>query len=112
MKLYQFISPTGEFPPRPSYADFRDVAKAHINALNSPPTADVGRKRVLFSSPDGFKYKKATELIAEKRPEIKDRVNRGTPEELWFDRYELDYGRIEKITGLKKEHFHTIEEVS
>jgi hypothetical protein len=29
----------------------RDVAKAHILALNSRPTAQVGRKRIVFSSP-------------------------------------------------------------
>lgn len=110
--IYQFISPTGQWPPRPSYVDFRDAAKAHIGALNSPPTAEVGRKRVLFSSPHGFKYKEGAALIAEKRPEVKERIIQGTPEELWFDRYEIDFGRIEKITGLKKEDFHTIEEVS
>lgn len=110
--MYQLISPTGEWPVSPAYADFRDAARAHIGALNSPPTAEVGRKRVLFSSPHGFKLKEGAELIARKRPEVKDRIIRGNPEELWFDRYDIDFGRLEKITGMKKEDFHTLEEVS
>ncbi|TFK44233.1 NAD-P-binding protein [Crucibulum laeve] len=108
--IYQFINPTGVYPPHPSYADFRDVAKAHVGALRSPPTAEVGRKRIIFASPHGFVFKDAVKLIAEKRPQLKERLISRESLEYPFDRYEVDFERIKEVTGLQKSEFFTFEE--
>lgn len=56
------------------YIDVRDLARMHINALDSPQSA-VGRKRMLIASPIDLNYGEAVRYIAEARPELKSRLN-------------------------------------
>lgn len=111
LNIYNLITPGGKFPPRPGYADIRDVARAHVTALDSAPTSEIGRKRVIFASPYDFNFKNAIELLREKRPQLKDRLITQVPPELPAYRYPVDFERIERVTGLKKGDFHTFEEV-
>lgn len=99
------------FPPRTRYIDVRDVAQAHVRALNSRPTSEVGRKRIIFSSPYGWSFQKTVDFIAEQRPALKDRLITATPQAQEFDILPMDFGRVEEVLGLKVSDFHTIEEV-
>ncbi|KAF5372658.1 hypothetical protein D9615_009866 [Tricholomella constricta] len=105
IQLYRFLKPSSRFPPFPGYADVRDCAKAHILGLNSPPTSAVGRKRVVFCSPHGYDFTEILQLLAEKRPELKDRLNKEPPPKFTFDRAPIDFARIEQLVGIKKEDF-------
>ncbi|TFK37177.1 hypothetical protein BDQ12DRAFT_699174 [Crucibulum laeve] len=110
LNIYQFIQPNGTFPFSPVYNDVRDVAKAHVLALKSPPTSVIGRKRVIFAAPHGFVFKDALELIERKRPELKQRLIKTDLVTFDFDRFNVDFERIEKVAGLKKEDFYSFEE--
>jgi nucleoside-diphosphate-sugar epimerase len=111
LSIYNLIKTEGKYPPRPGYADVRDVARAHVTALDSPPTSEVGRKRVIFASPYDFNFKNAIELLSETRPQLKGRLITQAPPELPVYRYPVDFERIERVTGLKKGDFHTFEKV-
>ncbi|KAF8190634.1 hypothetical protein K438DRAFT_1970932 [Mycena galopus ATCC 62051] len=50
LTVYNYLFHNGVFPSKPFDIDVRDVAQAHVRTLNSPPTAQVGRKRTIISS--------------------------------------------------------------
>ncbi|KAF4621194.1 hypothetical protein D9613_000269 [Agrocybe pediades] len=112
LMVYNLISPDGAYPPRPAYVDVRDTASAHVQAaLRSISPSESPRKRVIFSSPHGFVLKDVLELIRKARPELAGRIISKAPvPEFEIDRYDLDWARIEEVTGLKKEDLHTLEE--
>jgi nucleoside-diphosphate-sugar epimerase len=84
------------------YVDVRDLARAHVSALNSPPESVVGRKRLLMASPHDLNYKTMIDFIAEKRPELRDRLADGTKAPKFpVDRIILDIQRVEEVTGVK-----------
>ncbi|KAJ7438273.1 hypothetical protein B0H11DRAFT_591472 [Mycena galericulata] len=108
--LYTLLFPVGAFPPRTRYIDVRDVAQAHLRALNAPPTTEVGRKRILFSSPYGWSFQQTLDYIAAERPALKSRLITKTPPQQPFDILPIDFGRVEQVLGIKKSDFHTIEQ--
>ncbi|KAJ7436025.1 hypothetical protein FB451DRAFT_1308057 [Mycena latifolia] len=110
--LYNFLFTNGTFPSSTRYIDVRDVALAHIRALDSPPTAEVGRKRLVFSSPHGWPLQKTVDFIAAERPVLKGRLITAKPELMSFDVYPMDFGRIEQVVGMKIADFRTIEETT
>ncbi|KAH8976398.1 NAD-P-binding protein [Lactarius hatsudake] len=55
----------------PLNVDVRDVARAHVLALKLPPSESL-RRFILSTS--RFTWKDAVELLAEKRPELKERL--------------------------------------
>ncbi|CAL1696095.1 unnamed protein product [Somion occarium] len=73
--IYGLIHSDGHIAPNPSFADVRDVAKAIVIGLGAPPTAKVGRKRILITG-EWFSAKDAVEYIARVRPELKDRLSK------------------------------------
>ncbi|KAF9501741.1 NAD(P)-binding protein [Pleurotus eryngii] len=108
--LYRLLSPDGVYPPNAEHIDVRDVAKAHVLALKSPPTSVVGRKRIIIASPHGLNFATLTDFLAEKRPALKDRLTKETPPKT--DRYNvpLDFARVEQVLGLKKSDFYDFED--
>nr|GAT45246.1 predicted protein [Mycena chlorophos] len=63
--LYNVLFRDGQYIPIATrYIDVRDVAAAHIAALSSPPTSQVGRKRMIISSPSAWSVK---QLVAPHR---------------------------------------------
>ncbi|KAL0575551.1 hypothetical protein V5O48_006425 [Marasmius crinis-equi] len=109
--FWNFIDPDGQFFISPVYVDVRDLAKAHVRAMtHAPPTSEVGRKRVIISSPHGVDYGRTIELLREKRPELKERLTRREPPVFGYDRLEVEFDWIEKALGMKKEDFFTWEE--
>ncbi|KAJ7616178.1 hypothetical protein DFH06DRAFT_1239342 [Mycena polygramma] len=103
---------TGTFPSMTHHIDVRDVAQAHVRALNSRPTAEVGRKRVVISSPTGWSFKSTIEYIAEKRPALKERLTTVTPPTMASDAMPMDFARVEKVLGMTVSDFHTVEETT
>ncbi|KAJ6535062.1 hypothetical protein B0H19DRAFT_1184838 [Mycena capillaripes] len=110
--IYNLLFRDGVFPPKTRYIDVRDVAQAHIRALNSPPTAEVGRKRIIFSSPHGWSFQKTLDFIKEQRPVLKERLITATPQAQPFDVLPMDFGRVEKVLGMKVSDFRTVEETT
>ncbi|KAJ6454116.1 hypothetical protein C8R45DRAFT_882125 [Mycena sanguinolenta] len=108
--IYNLLFKEGVFPYITRYIDVRDVAQAHVRALNSRPTAEVGRKRIVFSAPYGWPFEQILDLIAEKRPALKGRLILGTPQEEPFHILPMDFARVEEVLGMKKSDFHSIEE--
>ncbi|RDB17384.1 hypothetical protein Hypma_001850 [Hypsizygus marmoreus] len=110
MFLYSLLSPSGQYPPSPGHIDVRDAAKAHVLALSSPPTATVGRKRIIIASPREFGFKATVDLIAEKRPELKERLIKAPAPAQPFKRVPVNFGRVEEVLGFRQDEFRTIEE--
>ncbi|KAJ6489716.1 hypothetical protein DFH09DRAFT_1053861 [Mycena vulgaris] len=110
--LYNLLFPDGVFPSKTRHIDVRDVAQAHVRALNGRPTAEVGRKRIILSSPYGWPFQQTLDFIAEQRPELKDRLIKATPVKQPFDALPMDFGRVEKVLGMKISDFHTAEQTT
>ena len=94
------------------YVDVRDVAKAHILALEAPPLAEKIHKRLLVSA-GMFHWKDATLLLREKRPELIDRL----PTDEVIEKGKLmafapmDNSLTERAIGLKLEDYIKWEQV-
>ncbi|KZP22813.1 NAD(P)-binding protein, partial [Athelia psychrophila] len=100
LSIYRlFIPASTKFPSAAGYLDVRDLARAHVGALTSPPPSLVGRKRVVMASPYALSYKAAVELIGEQRPGLRNRlVNpRAAP---IFSRLQVDLERVAVLTGV------------
>lgn len=109
--IYRLLSPTGTYPPSPGHADIRDVAKAHVLALRSPPTSVVGRKRLLMAAPGALDFNSIVRLIAEKRPELKSRLIDPDRAPQWpYDRTPVDFERLEEVLSFKKGEFRAVED--
>ena len=108
--IYNLLFPTGKYLPYHAYVDFRDVAQAHIGALDSKPDTE-NRKRIIFTSPHGLTHKRVLDIIKKEHPELERRFITAPVPEFEFDKYDIDFERIEEVTGMRKEDFHTLEEV-
>ena len=108
--IYNLLFPTGEYLPIPDYVDVRDVARAHVGALNSKPDED-NRKRILVASPHGLTLKHILDIIKKEHPELERRFITAPAPEFPYDRVDIDFERTKEITGMRKEDFHTLEEV-
>jgi len=109
--IYQFLTPKGNFVPSPGYADIRDVARIHVEALNSPPESAVGRKRLIVASPYDGNYKQAVQFVAEAHPELKDRlVDAETAPKFPVDKLPVDLQRVTDVTGVRADSYHTWKE--
>jgi len=109
LMIYNLLFPTGVYLPRPDYVDFRDVARAHIGALNSKPDKN-NRKRILFASPHGLELKHVLDVIKKEHPELERRFISSPAPEFPYHLLDLEFERIKEITGMRKEDFHTLEE--
>ncbi|KAF9482243.1 NAD(P)-binding protein [Pholiota conissans] len=108
LNIYNLLTPTGKYPARPAYVDVRDAARAHVGAIEKPTSS--GRRRVILASPHGVVFDDLLKLIKRARPELEGRLITSPAPKFAFDRYDVDFGRIEEITGLRKEDFRTLEE--
>ncbi|KAJ7641892.1 hypothetical protein FB45DRAFT_901283 [Roridomyces roridus] len=109
--LYKLLFEDGVFPSQTIYIDVRDVAAAHIGALSSPPTTQVGRKRIILSSPTGWPLKKTLDFIGEQRPALKGRLTKEPlPAPHPSDVLPFDLKRVEEVVGMEKADFHTTEQ--
>jgi len=97
--IYDLLRPDGPIPLRPSYIDVRDVARGLVNALRSPPTSQVGRKRILMSG-EWFSAQQAVEYIASVRPELKDRLSEAAKRPAFIPKSRIDNKRAAEVLGL------------
>ena len=110
LMIYNLLFPSGVYLPRPSHVDFRDVARAHVGALDNEPDKK-NRKRIIVSSPHGLKLKHVFDIIKKEHPELERRFIAAPVPEFPYDNYDFDFKRIEEVTGMRKEDFHTLEEL-
>ena len=108
--IYNLLFPTGVYLPRSVYVDFRDVARAHVGALDNKPDKN-NRKRIVLPSPHGMTLKHVLDIIKKEHPELERRFITAPVPEFPFDRADVDFERIKEFTGMSKEDFHTLEEV-
>ncbi|KAJ3850563.1 hypothetical protein EV368DRAFT_45056, partial [Lentinula lateritia] len=104
--LYSLLNgPNPRFPMADSFIDIRDVARAHILALNSQPSSIVGRKRFALKNPNQSNFRQAIELLAAERPHLKDRLSPLLSAPKWPESKAepIDYPRMESDLGLKRE---------
>jgi nucleoside-diphosphate-sugar epimerase len=60
----------------PGGTDVRDIARAHVLALNSKPASEVGKKRFMLIAPDSIpsSWSQVIQLIEQERPSLKGRL--------------------------------------
>ncbi|KAK0237852.1 hypothetical protein EDD85DRAFT_769174, partial [Armillaria nabsnona] len=79
--------------------DVRDVARAHLLALESLPAP---QKRFAIVSPHQSSYKTALQIIAQERPALKYRLADPAKAPVWPSyTLNVDRGKIEKAIGFK-----------
>jgi nucleoside-diphosphate-sugar epimerase len=84
----------------PISVDVRDVARAHVLALKLPPST-LSPKRFILST-NTFVWKEAIELLAEKRPELRERLPVVTGREPPLGPVaKLDTSKTESVLGMK-----------
>ncbi|KAK0234592.1 hypothetical protein EDD85DRAFT_955422 [Armillaria nabsnona] len=105
--IYALLRPDNvHFAVFPGVIDVRDVARAHLLALESPPTSAVGTKRSPLVSPYQSSYKHAIEIIAKERLESKDRLVRPSKAPEWPSyMFQVDRELVEKQIGLKADSY-------
>ncbi|KAI0378924.1 NAD(P)-binding protein [Hypomontagnella monticulosa] len=77
------------------YADAREVAFAHVRALEVPEAA--GKRFVVGQD---FRYQRAVDVAREKFPEIRERLPKGNEGE-WEPAYHIDGSEATRVLGLK-----------
>ncbi|OTB01921.1 hypothetical protein M426DRAFT_74951 [Hypoxylon sp. CI-4A] len=77
------------------YADSREVAAAHVLALQTP---EADGKRFLVGQ--DFRYQAVVDYAREAFPELRDRLPVGNPGE-WEEGYRIDGSLATKVLGLK-----------
>ncbi|KAJ7048712.1 hypothetical protein C8F01DRAFT_1188614 [Mycena amicta] len=108
--IYNLLFAKGVFPPvATTYIDVRDVAAAHVRALAAPPTAQVGRKRIILSAPTGWSVSQILDFIATERPGLTGRLT-SVLTETKLDVLPLDWTRVEQVLGMHKADFRKTEE--
>lgn len=109
--IYALLRPDNEhFPSSEGYTDVRDLARAHIAALN-PISTVAGRKRIAVVSPYPSDYRDALKYLADERPELLDRLANPSKAPLWPS-FKLDVDRtpVEDVLGIKKDSYKTWRE--
>ncbi|KAL8339474.1 hypothetical protein RB601_005854 [Gaeumannomyces tritici] len=76
-------------------ADVRDVADAHLAALETP--AAGGRRFILSHA---FNWQRAADASREAVPELRGRIPEGTPGS-WPETYTVDGGRAVEVLGIR-----------
>ncbi|KAF5380241.1 hypothetical protein D9757_008204 [Collybiopsis confluens] len=108
--IYRLLVPDGIYPPEPFHIDVRDIARAHVLALDSPPSSSVGQKRMVFGSPHDIVFEEMVDTISTNRPFLKDRlITRLVPKHAG-KRVIYDAGRLEEVLGMKNSDFRQLKD--
>ncbi|KAH8114612.1 NAD(P)-binding protein [Phellopilus nigrolimitatus] len=102
MILYTAVLPKNPSSIKP-FVDVRDMARAHILALKDPPTAQVGRKRILVVGPTLGTWRDIILYLREARPELKSRLPRIVDKdegEAEIKTAKFDMSRAKEVLGL------------
>lgn len=79
--FFGLLAPNGTVPPL-FWIDVRDISRTLVEALTTPPTSEVGRKRILVSG-EYHHASEIAELIRKERPELASLISKNvaiTPE--------------------------------
>ncbi len=98
-QIYDLIRSDGP-APAPSFIDVRNVARGLVNALDAPPSSQVGRKRIIMSG-EWFSAKDAIEYLEEVRPELKGRLSENARHAPPAPKTPVDNTRATQILKLK-----------
>jgi nucleoside-diphosphate-sugar epimerase len=88
--VYNLLFPNGVFMPASRYVDFRDVAQAHIGALDSK-LDKKNRKRIVFVSPHGLTVKDVLDIIKKDRPDLERRFITAPAPQFPYDKLDVDF---------------------
>jgi len=97
----------------PGYIDLRDIARAHVLAVESNSQSNGKPKRLAIGSPHNNNFKDTLKYIAEERPELKDRLIKPekAPNQTGGSPLEgIEYERLERVIGFKKGEFRSWKE--
>ena len=108
--IYNLLFPAGAYPHNRDYVDFRDAARAHVGALDNKPDKN-NRKRIVITSPHGMTLKHVLDIIKKEHPELERRFVTAPVPELPYYKPDIEFERVKEVTGMRKEDFHTLEEV-
>ncbi|KAF5365336.1 hypothetical protein D9758_005495 [Tetrapyrgos nigripes] len=122
--IYQLLQrDAAQFMAAAGFIDIRDLARAHILALDSIPQSAVSDrkvKRLAIAAPYGSDLEEAVKYISQERPELKERLidfektkpilSMKLPEPSPWELKGIEYGRLEEILGMKKREFRTWKE--
>ncbi|TCD70324.1 hypothetical protein EIP91_003953 [Steccherinum ochraceum] len=97
--LWNLIHPKGPIAS-PYFVDVRDVARALVASLNSPSTAQVGRKRILMTS-EWVQPSEIAALVKQHRPELASRVCEAMQEPITGLTNITDNKRLKEVLGLE-----------
>ncbi|KAF9012252.1 NAD(P)-binding protein [Hymenopellis radicata] len=97
----------GNFPPTAGYVDVRDTARAHVLALTSRPSSEVGDKRYSLCSPHPWVWKDVLAYLAKERPELEHRLFDAdkAPDLPPFLESEVFRDVLEEVVGLKVDSY-------
>jgi NADPH-dependent methylglyoxal reductase len=94
--LWKLVGADGPHPfDFGGFADSREVAEAHVRALEVPEAA--GQR---FWVGQGFQWQEALDVLREVEPQIKDRLPVGKPG-FREDVYKVDGSKAERVLGIK-----------
>ncbi|KAI0314287.1 hypothetical protein OF83DRAFT_461726 [Amylostereum chailletii] len=96
----------GAYPRWPGWADVRDVAQAHVLALETDTLPSVPHKRILISG-EWLDYAKVGRYIAAQRPEVKDRIVDPEKAPTLVAGWRVDMTRSKELFGLGREDLRT-----
>jgi nucleoside-diphosphate-sugar epimerase len=105
LHFLRFLKKEGRWYPLSSGgADVRDVARIHVEALNSPPQSQVGPKRLPIASPYDSNWKEAAQIVREAYPDLVAEgrlVDPSTGPDFPFDKLPVDLERVKEVTGVE-----------
>ncbi|KAF5365333.1 hypothetical protein D9758_005496 [Tetrapyrgos nigripes] len=106
-----------------AFIDIRDLARAHILALDSIPqsaVSDKKAKRLAIAAPYPTDWEEAVKYLSQERPELKERLvdfkktppikSLKLPEPHPWELQGIEYGRLEEVLGMKKSQFKSWKE--
>lgn len=109
--IYALLRAENEhYPSSEGFVDVRDLARAHIAALN-PISSVAGHKRLAIVSPYPSDYRDAIKYLADERPELRDRLADPSKAPIFASfKLDVDLTPIENVLGIKKDSYKTWRE--
>ncbi|KAF7793308.1 hypothetical protein EIP86_004420 [Pleurotus ostreatoroseus] len=100
MFIYDLLRRDGPLIWWPCVIDVRDVARGLVLSLAAPPSAKVGRKRILMSG-EWLVPREVAAYVAEQRPELKDRLSEAWKNDTQNPTNIVDNSRAIEVLGLR-----------
>ncbi|OCH89859.1 NAD(P)-binding protein [Obba rivulosa] len=99
--IYQLLLDGQPLHKLPAWVDVRDVARACVLGLSSPPASKVGRKRILLCG-GWWGFRDAAEYLVQVRPELRERINKAAWTAPPATKRWIDNKRAKEVLGLEE----------